>query len=132
MSEVPTQAELASMEEDELLLCLGRETAGNAAVPQSLGSLIQRGQVVFAEVQPRLRTLLCDADGPKAVLTELSKDALHGAVVAIIAGTAGLALTQAAIIYLAAIVVRRGLEYYCATPVAGAAKPASAIDRTAS
>jgi hypothetical protein len=106
------------MSENELLLCLGRETVGDAAVPQSLGSLIDRGRNILQEVEPWLKKLVCDADGPKPFLEDLSHEALHSAVVAIIVGTAGFSFPHIAAIYLAAVIVRRGLQNYCGVPAA--------------
>lgn len=125
---VPTASQLDAMDEDELLLCVGQETVGDdVAVPQSLGSLIERGRQVMRDAEPKLKAVLCDPDGPKAVLNALSKEALHQEVVALIAASAGFAFTQVAIIYIAAVVLKRGLDVYCAVPMpaASAASPAS-------
>ena len=88
-----------------------------------------RGRPVLHDAQPTLKSLLCDADSAKSILSKLSKEALHATIVAIIAGTAGVSFTPLAILSLTAIVVRRGLQVYCAAPAAAAvpsaASPAS-------
>jgi hypothetical protein len=117
MSDSPPFSRINTMSEDELLLCIGQETAENdAAVPQSLGSLIERGRQVMQKAEPMLKILLCDPEGPKPVLAALSDEALHAAVVALIAGTAGFAFTPVAITYITAVILRRGLNCYCAMP----------------
>jgi len=123
MEALPTVSELDAMSENELLFHIGRETIGGAAVPQSIGTLVKRGQEVLGQLEPQLKALLCDPDGPKAFLSGLSSEALHTAVVAVIAGTAGLGLTQIAICYVAAVLVRRGLELYCGVPGKAAVAP---------
>jgi hypothetical protein len=130
VTNVPTPQELDVLSENELLLRLGRESVGGAAVPQSLGSLIERGRHVLQQAEPKLKVLLCDTDGPKAALGELSHEALHAAIVALIAGTAGFNFTAVAAAYVAAVIARRGLRTYCVVP--GAAAPGTVASSAAS
>lgn len=130
MAAVPDAAELDAMEENELLFSLGRETVGDAAVPQSLGSLVQRGRELVRKIAPQAKDLLCDADGPRALLKEITGQSLHEAVALAIAGVAT-GLTPLACAYVAALILRRGLDLYCAAPASVADAQASTSASTA-
>lgn len=135
MTNVPTPQELDVLTENELLLRLGRESVGGAAVPQSLGSLIECGRRVLLQVEPKLKALLCDEDGPKAALGELSHESLHVTIAAFLAGTTDFNYSAVAAAYVAAVVARRGLQTYCAAPRAAgnvASSEASSSDKPAS
>lgn len=126
MSDAPTPSELDAMGEDELLLCIGQETVGDdVAVPQSLGSMIERGRQVMRDAEPKLKAAVCGPDGPKDILDSLTKEVLHREVVALVSMTLGATFSQLAIVYIAAVLLKHGLNRYCATPAMNAASPAS-------
>jgi hypothetical protein len=115
-------ANLDSMPEDELFFRLGRETVGDAIVPQGFDTLIDRGRAVLADVEPAVRAVLCMDGGVRDLLKDLSAEARKQQVTLLLAGTLT-GFTHLAVILIGALVLRTGLDRYCATPAATAVSP---------
>jgi hypothetical protein len=115
-------ANLDSMPEDELFFRLGRETIGDAIVPQSFDTLIERGRAVLAGAEPAVRAVLCMDGGVRDLLKDLSDEARKQQIPLLLAGTLT-GFTHLAVILIGALVMRAGLDRYCATPVAAVASP---------
>ena len=104
---------LLALGDDELYLGLGRELAGATGVPQNLGAVVQRGKQAFSEFEAQLRPVVCGPDGPREGLGALTKSTLVNTIAtAILAGNIP-AISAAAALYIAVLIVRVGLNRYC-------------------
>jgi hypothetical protein len=114
MATTPESPEsLLALSDDEIYLGLGRELAGPVGVPQDLGAIVARGKQAFNELQAKLRPVVCGPDGPRAGCGTLTKVTLVNAIAnAILTGNVA-ALSAGAVLYIAVLIVRLGLDRYC-------------------
>ncbi len=105
--------ELAALSDSELYLMLGREMSRGAAVPQSLGSLVQIGKRAFADLHGDLQLAVCGASGPRKGLKDLTQTGLMNAIATAIVGSQERNLPHGAALYAAVLIARTGLEMYC-------------------
>jgi hypothetical protein len=122
MADPAPLANLDAMPEDELFFRLGRETVGEAIVPQSFETLTERGRIVLAEVAPAVRAVLCADGGVRDLLKDLSDEARKQQVVLLLGG-ALTGFTHLAVILVGALVLRAGLDRYCGSAAAAPASP---------